>query len=544
MKARRFKKKYFTMAIGIVIALVSIVLLGIYGTAASSQEHLETLRLFGQLRETEQDINESILRARGSTLVSYDHLVSNSNDMGKLCETLIGSLKAASAREAVEYREAAQAFCSSMNKKLMAIEVFKTKNSVARNSLHFLRSLIGRIASPRHQKEAQEILFELFSFNTMPSEFQRIRVQSQIAKFKQLSSSDKNVKSFQMHSEIAFSSIQGLKPIEAEIFSHEIDQRWSKVRIGYLNWFELDKRRAVGFHVLLVIICASLGIVLALLFERLNHTTEKIAELNLELEDKVIRRTAELEDALNRLSDQQQMSVQVAKMSALGEMAGGVAHEINTPLGAIMLNAELLAVQLKDDPDKLESAESIIDIVNRISKIIHGLKRFARNDVNDEMQKAFARNIVTDTLNLCRERFKSHGITIHVADFDDSYGFRCRPEQISQVLLNLLNNSFDAIEDTKDLSEKVVSIDVVATNSSIQLRVSDSGPGIPKSIRDKIMQPFFTTKAIGKGTGLGLSISRGIIAEHGGHLFLDDKQVKTTIVIELPRLKNDLLAAA
>ena len=543
MKARPIKK-YFSMAVIIVAALVTIVLIGIYGTAASSREHLETLKLFGQLRETEQDINEGILRARGSTLVSYDHLVSSSNQMVKLCDALIEDLKVASAHEATEYREAAQAFCSSMNEKLKTIEIFKSKNSVARNSLHFLRSLVGSIASPKRQKDAQEILFELFSFNTMPNGHQRAHVQAKINEFKRLHSSDKNVESFKMHAEIAFAAIQDLKPIEAKIFSHEIDQRWAKVRIGYLNWFELDKRRAVGFHVLLVVICASLGIILALLIERLSRTSEQINKLNLDLEDKVLKRTAELEDALNRLSEQQQMSVQIAKMSALGEMAGGVAHEINTPLGAIMLNAELLAELLRDEPEKLESAESIIDIVNRISKIIHGLKRFSRNDVNDEMQRAFAQDIVADTLSLCRERFRSHGITINVAQIDDNYGFRCRPEQISQVLLNLLNNSFDAIEETKDISEKVVNIDVIAVDSHIQLRVSDSGPGIPQAIQDKIMQPFFTTKAIGKGTGLGLSISRGIIAEHGGRLYLDTKATKTTIVIELPRLNKDLLAAA
>ena len=103
--------------------------------------------------------------------------------------------------------------------------------------------------------------------------------------------------------------------------------------------------------------------------------------------------------------------------------------------------------------------------------------------------------------------------------------------QISQVLLNLFNNSFDAIEnsDTKWIKHEVVYLENFA-----RLEISDSGSGIQKALADKIMQPFFTTKPIGKGTGLGLSISRSIIEEHGGKFFLDETCPNTKFIIELP----------
>jgi C4-dicarboxylate-specific signal transduction histidine kinase len=107
----------------------------------------------------------------------------------------------------------------------------------------------------------------------------------------------------------------------------------------------------------------------------------------------------------------------------------------------------------------------------------------------------------------------------------------CRPTQLSQVLLNLLSNAFDAVS---ALSEKWVRLTVTQEEQKLIIKVIDSGNGIPSDIAEKIMQPFFTTKVIGKGTGLGLSISRGIIESHEGALFYDPSEKNTTFVIELP----------
>jgi signal transduction histidine kinase len=108
----------------------------------------------------------------------------------------------------------------------------------------------------------------------------------------------------------------------------------------------------------------------------------------------------------------------------------------------------------------------------------------------------------------------------------------CRPTQISQVILNLLNNAFDAV---KALNEKWVLLEVACLGTDwIQIRVTDSGAGIAESLATKIMEPFFTTKEIGKGTGLGLSISKGIVETHGGRFFLDRSFTHTSFVIEFP----------
>jgi signal transduction histidine kinase len=108
----------------------------------------------------------------------------------------------------------------------------------------------------------------------------------------------------------------------------------------------------------------------------------------------------------------------------------------------------------------------------------------------------------------------------------------CRPTQITQVLLNLLNNARDAAEESE---ERWVQLDVTELADWIRISVTDSGKGIPVEIREKIMSPFFTTKAVGKGTGLGLSITKSIVDSHRGTLILDEESVQTRFVIELPK---------
>ena len=158
--------------------------------------------------------------------------------------------------------------------------------------------------------------------------------------------------------------------------------------------------------------------------------------------------------------------------------------------------------------------------------------------------------ILHDSLELCAERLKHKGIQLHV-NCPEDLKIECRPAQISQILLNLLNNSFDAIvEDTgnrllrqasqlreserEQQHSKWVRVDVSCVNEVIEISVMDCGLGIPAHVVEKMMNPFFTTKEIGKGTGLGLSISVGIASDHNGKLYYDSKSPNTRFVLELP----------
>lgn len=272
--------------------------------------------------------------------------------------------------------------------------------------------------------------------------------------------------------------------------------------------------------------------------QALRKAHDEVAELNRSLEEKVLLRTKELQESKQMILNQQQSLIVTSKMSALGEMAGGVAHEINTPLAVIGLRVEQMEECLKEgDLEGIDFADGL-DVIkqtaDRIASIVSGLRFFAREGSRALPQKIKVSRLIDETLSFCRERFSHHGIQVEVVRDAhlDSLEVVCRSVDISQVILNLLNNARDAIESTE---EKWVRIETLDRGEYAEVSVTDSGPGIRKEIQDKIMQPFFTTKEVGKGTGLGLSISQGIMEEHLGKIYLDTQSVHTKFTLLIPK---------
>lgn len=224
-----------------------------------------------------------------------------------------------------------------------------------------------------------------------------------------------------------------------------------------------------------------------------------------------------------------------SKMSALGEMASGVAHEINNPLSIISMRVQKIKIQLEKDVSltKLEIQEElgkILSTVHRIAQIISGLRKFSRNAEDDAMEIVPFSKIIEETIDLCAEKFKQNNIPL-VFEIQATQSTRCRPVQISQVIMNLITNSFDAV---KAMDPKFVRLELDSDTQFMNLRITDSGKGIEKEHLDKIFQPFFTTKPVGAGTGLGLSISLGIIQDHGGTLKYETHQGHTSFILSLP----------
>lgn len=226
--------------------------------------------------------------------------------------------------------------------------------------------------------------------------------------------------------------------------------------------------------------------------------------------------------------------VQSAKMASLGEMAAGIAHEINNPLSIILGLSSQLRRSIQSGnavaEDCIGHLSRIDATTQRVAKIIKGLRTFSRNEKQDPMISADVRSIVEDTVELCRERFKIHGIDLRI-DASLHQTIECRPAQVSQILMNLLGNAHDAVE---TFSEKWVSLEVDADIERVRFIVTDCGHGISGDVVEKIMQPFFTTKDPGKGTGLGLSISKGIAEDHHGRIYYDAGFKNTRFVLELP----------
>lgn len=173
----------------------------------------------------------------------------------------------------------------------------------------------------------------------------------------------------------------------------------------------------------------------------------------------------------------------------------------------------------------------IMFTVERISKIIRNLLLFSREGGKDPYKKFSINDSIESTLTLCREKFRGAGIQL-IYDPESEMWLNGREVQFSQVLLNLLNNAFDAcVHDDFPW----IKIEIKDLGSFVEIAVSNSGSIIPENIRTQLFDPFFTTKEIGKGTGLGLSLSRSIVEDHRGHLQLDLNSDRTRFYFQIPK---------
>ncbi len=239
--------------------------------------------------------------------------------------------------------------------------------------------------------------------------------------------------------------------------------------------------------------------------------------------------------------DQVVQLAQASRLSSLGAMAGGIAHEINNPVTIIMGMLRMVIKELSSDkPVNREKICSTLEkarqYTERISKIVKGIRALSRDGSRDPFILSKAQDIIDNTFGLCEASIQTNSIQLSYDLEDPDMSLECRPVQISQVLLNLINNSLDAIGDQKSpwIHLAVKKID----DNTAEFSVTDSGNGIPEHIANQLMQPFFTTKGAGKGTGLGLSISQEIIKAHFGEFKLDRDFPNTRFYIRIPIDQN------
>ena len=255
-------------------------------------------------------------------------------------------------------------------------------------------------------------------------------------------------------------------------------------------------------------------------FPRFSYVAEDVTEKK-ELERKKVEHMAHI----NHLS----------KMSALGEMASGIAHEVYNPLTIIRGYADLIVRKSQHgvmDSNELERlASEIKETCKRITSIVEGLRFFAREGSQDPMDLVFVEELVETTTRICSERLKRHGVHLEVLHETPLLKVFCRGVQISQVILNLLNNAFDAVQNQEF---KKISIHTRINEAFVMIEVEDNGPGIPEDIQHRVFEPFFTTKPVGLGTGMGLSICKGIMDAHSGSIRLNSSSHGTCFQLALP----------
>jgi two-component system, NtrC family, sensor kinase len=293
-----------------------------------------------------------------------------------------------------------------------------------------------------------------------------------------------------------------------------------------------------------------------------------LASQNITLETQVRERTLELQHSLDNLKSTQSQLIQSEKMASLGELTAGIAHEIQNPLNFVNNFSEVSNELIKEIQDirhktqdqsiKTEEDEILNDIASNLEKINHHGKR-AADIVKGMLQHSRSSGGVKEPTDInaladeylrlayhgLRAKDKSFNATMKT-DFDESIGnINIIPQDIGRVILNLITNAFYAVNERQKLLatshellakyEPTVSVRTRKEGNKVLISVKDNGNGIPDSIKEKIFQPFFTTKPTGQGTGLGLSLSYDIVKAHGGNILVSTQAgVGTEFVVDLP----------
>jgi signal transduction histidine kinase/ligand-binding sensor domain-containing protein len=286
--------------------------------------------------------------------------------------------------------------------------------------------------------------------------------------------------------------------------------------------------------------------------------------------EREVAQAKEIEKAYAELKTTQAQLIHAEKMSSLGELTAGIAHEIQNPLNFVNNFSEVSGEMIDEvnealmpgsgSPDMEEASEILKDLKSNLEKINHHGQRASGivKSMLDHSRTSSGEKVATDINSLCDEylRLAYHGMRAKDKNFNASFNtvfdkslpkIKVIPQDIGRVFLNLINNAFQACADQsvsavsemtslQAMSSLDPKVEVTTKNlgDTIEISISDNGPGIPGDIRDKIFQPFFTTKPTGQGTGLGLSLSYDIIKAHGGTISVDSTLgIGTTFIIQL-----------
>lgn len=275
-----------------------------------------------------------------------------------------------------------------------------------------------------------------------------------------------------------------------------------------------------------------------------KKTASQLRELNLRLENRV-------QEELKKIKEQQQLLIQKSKLESLGELAAGIAHEINQPLGGISLLLDNIQHKSSNGnltPDYLEEklSKSFEDI-DRIKMIIDHIRTFSRDQDMTDFTRMDIQEVIMNALGMIKHQYQKFDIEFELNLNCQEPFILGNPYKLEQVLLNLFSNARFAVrEKCKLFAEKKIEyrkniiISTYSDNIEIGITIEDNGIGIPKKLQKNIFDPFFTTKSEEVGTGLGLSISYGIIKEMHGNISVESKENEfTRMIIGFPIYKKE-----
>lgn len=236
-----------------------------------------------------------------------------------------------------------------------------------------------------------------------------------------------------------------------------------------------------------------------------------------------------------KMAQQRIQLIHASKLASLGEMAAGIAHEINNPLAVIVGSIPLVSKHKNDDVKLNSKLETMSRSAERIDKIVKGLRKFSRTSDGSLHESELLADLVAESLVLTEANAKRHSTSIEVM-LEPALAITCDGVEIEQVLVNLINNGIDAVRNQEN---RWVKVRTFSEGAQIVLQVTDSGGGVSSEVEKSMFQPFFTTKAVGEGTGLGLSIVKGILDDHKASIALNRSMTNTCFEIRFPKAASN-----
>ena len=574
----------------ILYGLAALALIGLLGMlvmktrAVDFDAHNEILGTLRELKQVDAEWNVEVLRAKTGLATNYDRVARPL--------TLIASLEdALRGKAGVFWQDRADAtarltplldaYKQAMERKIAAIENFKSQNAILRNSSRFLpiaatdlvvatrSSGIDAGRKSQIEQALNHLLADTMTYSLAPDQPLRERIGEGTQTIRQMTAGlDQDVleraDTLVAHVDTVLRQQERGSKLLAELAAlptakavDELSDAQSHEHEKLLTDQQIYRQVLVAYSMFLLMLLAFAAWRLFRYYQLLNRTNSALQKTNQDLKESQVH------------------LVQAEKMSALGQMVAGIAHEINTPLAYVkgtfsVLNEQLSPMQTlaassyqftrqmrEPNRDKAalsskfrgveKSAKSLVENgvldemttllkdgihgIEQISEIVSNLKNFSRLDrakvaefsVHDGLDSTLllARNLLKNKVEIRKEYGAVPNIT-------------CSPSQINQVLLNLISNAVHAMPERAQ-PNLITLRTAMEGKETVRIEIQDNGSGIPKDVLPKIFDPFFTTKPIGQGTGMGLSISFKIIQEHGGKILVDTEAgVGTVFTILLP----------
>ncbi|HEY5602512.1 MAG TPA: DAHL domain-containing protein [Gammaproteobacteria bacterium] len=585
-----WRNKYFSSLL--VIAAFSILIFLYVKTSSVNVElYTNTITALRDLLRIDADWSAEALKTRAALNQDFDPLAEVLPQIRSVKTKLSKSELADSNDGFSEINQLLEDLFEKIKEKDQNIELFKSGHAILRNSIRFLptaeKELINQAEAAKNialQVSVKNISGRIYAYILLPDTNVKDDLQTQV---NALFASDKSNNSeltnalirFTNHAKVILERVDVTKELLDKAIATPTVNAIEKLAASYnafhnkrLATIESFRIALMSYSTFLVLVLIVFGLKLKTSYRALNVANTALVTANENLEQKVEERTRKLKESQIQL-------VQSEKMAAVGQMVAGVAHEINTPLGYVHSNIEIIHdlmgnveevigdfvkfCELMRSPSaNEESINSQVLVVNdhvsnlskndllkeskhlltdakygleQISDIVVNLKDFSRMDRSRE-HEFNVNDGIESTLKIAYNSYK-HVATIK-KDFGDVPNTLCSPSQINQVFLNIITNAVHAIRDVD--KQGVITIKTGASKNSVFVSIKDNGTGMSEEVQKHLFEPFFTTKDVGQGTGLGLSISHSIIKEHKGAIKLLSKEgVGSNFLIILPiRVSN------